>query len=84
MTTTAIRERLHSYINDVDDAKIKAIYALFEDQIAPSVNWWEDEEFVAELDERVRRHEQGIDRAVPLEEVKAKLQKMREERSRQS
>lgn len=81
MTTTAIRERLHGYINEVDDQKIKAIFELFEDQISPAVDWSEDEEFVAEMNERARRLEDGVDRGVPIEEVKAKLKQMRKDRS---
>jgi len=80
MTTMAIRERLHGYINEADDQQIKAIYELFEDQLSPDVDWSEDEEFVAELNERVRRWEEGIDRGIPIDEVKAKLEQMRKER----
>jgi len=80
MTTIAIRERLHGYINEADDQQIKAIYELFEDQLSPDVDWSEDEEFVAELNERVRRWEEGIDRGIPIDEVKAKLEQMRKER----
>lgn len=76
----AIRERLHGYINEADDQQIKAIYELFEDQLSPDVDWSEDEEFVAELNERVRRWEEGIDRGIPIDEVKAKLEQMRKER----
>jgi len=50
-----------------------------EDQVAPSVNWWEDEDFVAELDGRVRRYEEGIDKGISIEEAKASLHKMKEE-----
>jgi hypothetical protein len=74
MTTTAIREKLHYYINTADDKQIKAIYELFEDQIAPVVDWSEDEEFVKELDERVRRWEQGIDKGYTWDEVKAEIE----------
>jgi hypothetical protein len=42
MTTTAIREKRYDYIRVADDEKIKNIYPLFEDQMAPSVDWSED------------------------------------------
>jgi len=70
MTTTAIREKLYDYIRVADDEKIKNIYMLFEDQMAPAVDWSEDEGFVAELDERVRRWEEGVDKGVSMDEVK--------------
>jgi hypothetical protein len=79
MTTAAIRERLHNYISVADDKKIKAIYTLLEEQIAPGVDWSDDEEFVAELDERVRRYEAGVDPGFSIEETKASLQEMKKE-----
>jgi len=32
VTTAAIREKLHDYIREADDVKIKNIYNIFEDQ----------------------------------------------------
>jgi|GEM_PF-265692 hypothetical protein len=81
MTTAAIREKLYDYIRVADDDKIKNIYALFEDQMAPAVDWSEDDAFVAELDERVRRYEAGIDRAYTWDEIKASLEKLKKERA---
>jgi hypothetical protein len=80
MTTTAIRERLYSYIKEVDDDKIRNIYSLFEDQITPAVDWSEDEEFVAELNDRARRVEEGIDKGVSMAEVKSNLKLFKNER----
>ena len=82
MTTTAIREKLYGYIREADDDKIKNIYDLFEDQMAPSVDWSEDEQFIAELNERVRRWEEGIDKGVSMDEVKATLERLKKERSK--
>jgi hypothetical protein len=80
MTTTAIRERLHSYIREADDDKIKNIYNLFEDQMAPAVDWSEDAAFVAELDERVRRYEAGIDRAYTWNELETSIAELKKKR----
>ena len=77
ITTTAIRVRLHGYIDEADDKQVKAIYEIFEDRISPKVNWSEDEEFVAGLNERVRRWEEEIDCGIPVDEVKGKLEQMR-------
>ena len=79
MTTAVIRERLYDYIRVADDKKIEAIYTLLEDQIIPGNHWSEDEEFVAELDERVRRYEAGIDPAFSIEEAKSSLSEMKKE-----
>jgi hypothetical protein len=79
MTTTTIRERLYDYIRVADDKKVKAIYTLLEDQIVPPADWSEDEDFVGELDERVRRYEAGIDPAFSIEEAKSSLNEMKKE-----
>jgi hypothetical protein len=79
MTTTAIREKLHNYISIADDKKIKAIYTLLEEQIKPVSHWSDDDDFVADLDERVRRYEAGIDPSFSLAEVKAELEKLDEQ-----
>jgi hypothetical protein len=84
MTTTAIREKLYDYIRVADDKKVKAIYALLEDQIVPKYEWSEDEEFVAELDERMRRWEEGIDKGVSMDEVKVGLERLKKERTSSS
>jgi hypothetical protein len=82
MTTTAIRGKLYDYIRVADDEKIKNIYLLFEDQMAQAVDWSEDEEFVAELDERVRRWEEGVDKGVSMDEVKAGLERLKNGRTK--
>ena len=76
MTTATIRERLTDYIRVADDKKVKAMYALLEDQIVPKSHWSEDEEFVAELDERVRRYEAGIDPGFSVKEARLTLSEM--------
>jgi len=52
---------------------------LLEDQIVPAVEWSEDEDCMAELNERVRRYEAGIDPAFSIEEVKSSLNEMKKE-----
>lgn len=74
ITTTAIRERLYDYIRMADDKKIVAIYTLLEDQMAPAVGWAEGEDCMAELNDRVKRWEDGIDATFSLAEVKAELE----------
>jgi hypothetical protein len=81
MTTATIRERLYDYIRVADDKKVQAIYTLVEDQIVPAVDWSEDEDFVAELDERVRRYEAGIDRAYSWDELEASIAELKKKRT---
>ncbi|MBS1503612.1 MAG: hypothetical protein JST32_16200 [Bacteroidetes bacterium] len=82
MTTAAIREKLCDYIKGADDKKVKAIYTILEDQIETEpYEWSKDEEFVAELDERVRRYEAGIDRGHTWDELEASIKHLKEKRA---
>jgi len=81
MTTTAIREKLYDYIRVADDKEVKAIYALLEGQMVLAADWAEDEEFVAELDERVRRYEVGIDRGYTWDELEASINELKKKRA---
>lgn len=49
MTTTIIRQKLHQFIETAEEKKVKAIYALFEDEITRD-EWEYTDEFRADLD----------------------------------
>ena len=80
MTVATIKEKLHDYISEADDEKVKALYILLEDQMTPQLEWWEDEKFVAELDKRQQDLENGTDRGYSIDEVKAYLDEQRKSR----
>jgi len=83
MTTAAIKEKLHSYIDVADDKELKMIYTILEDSIENErYDWSQDKDFVAELDEWVRRWEEGIDPGYSIDEVKAYLDQQRRERQK--
>lgn len=81
MTIATIRERLHDYISTADDKKLEAMYTLLEEQISPPAAWYNDKDFVAELDERYERLESGLDKGVSLEELEASIAKMKSKRA---
>lgn len=58
MTTIAIRKKLVDYLKIADDKKIKAIYALVEDEIEQSELDYSDE-LKTELDKRFDDHKKG-------------------------
>jgi putative addiction module component (TIGR02574 family) len=72
MTTAAIREKLHYYINIADDKKVEAIYTMVESEIMENLDLWEDEEFLAEIDRRLKDYETGTVKCSTWEEVKQK------------
>jgi len=70
MTTAAIREKLHDFINTADDRKVEAMYTLVENEIEDTYDHWEDEEFLAEMKKRIDDIENGNDEGLSWEEVK--------------
>ena len=74
MTITAIREKLQDYIKTADDKKIKAIFTLVENDMQKEVEWWENKEFVAELNERVDNCINGSEKGYTMEEINAEIE----------
>jgi hypothetical protein len=70
MTTTAIRQKLVSYLEVADDKKIKAIYTMVEDEINTQANDW-DEDFIKELERRSKSFASGRAKTYSWEETKA-------------
>lgn len=58
MTTVAIRKKLAEYMQVADDKKVKAIYALFEDEIEQEEIEYTDK-FKTELDDRYAYYKNG-------------------------
>ena len=58
MRTSAIRQKLHQFIDTAEEKKVKAIYILFEDEIAQEDLEYTDE-FKKELDRRYEHYKNG-------------------------
>ena len=58
MTASAIRQRLHQFIESVEEKKIKAIYTIFEDEITRD-EWTYTDKFKAELESRYNYYRKG-------------------------
>jgi hypothetical protein len=74
MTTTAIRKQLHNYIDEGDDSKIKAIYALVKDDIntkKETADHWNDPTFVSEIERRLKDIDAGTATGKSWNEVHA-------------
>ena len=74
MTTLAIRQQLHNYLEIADDKKVKAIYTMMEDEIKESAVVY-TEEFKAELNKRYAGYKSGKTKMVTAEESKKRIQK---------
>jgi len=69
MTTTAIREKLVSYLQVADEKKLKAIYTMVEDEINTAANDWDDD-FMKELERRSKSFINGTAKTYTWEETK--------------
>jgi hypothetical protein len=69
MNTTDIRQKLHHYIETAQDKKVKAIYAMVEDEIQETYDYWNDEEFLSELRRRQESYISGQAKTYTLSET---------------
>jgi len=76
MTTIALREKLHKFIDSIEEKKVKAIYTLFENEIEQSEVDYSDE-FKAELDKRIEYYHKGGKTVSPTE-IKKRLKAIRQ------
>lgn len=58
MEITEIRQKLHQFIDTIEDKKAEAMYALFENEIEEDEGEYTDE-FKAELDRRYVHYKNG-------------------------
>ena len=69
MGIVAIRQKLHHYIETAQDKKVKAIFAMVEDEIEEDAVVWTDK-FLSELNKRASDFESGKVKGHTWEEVK--------------
>ena len=75
MTTVAIRKKLVDYMQVADDKKIKAMYALLEDEIEQEGMEYSDD-LKAELDKRFAGYKSGKVKMITAGESKKRVQKI--------
>ena len=68
MNTTAIRQKLHHYIETSQDKKVKAIFAMVEDEIGETYDYWKDDSFIAELQRRETAYLNGTAKTYTAEQ----------------
>ncbi len=69
METQEIRKKLHDYVDSAEEEKVKAIYTVLESDINAIYDHWNDPEFVAEMDSRMKSIEDGTAKLLTIEEV---------------
>jgi hypothetical protein len=71
MKVSVIREKLKTYVDDVDDKKVKALYALLEDEIEEGPSFGFTKEEISILDKEHALHLSGKTKSYNWEEAKA-------------
>jgi len=67
MSTAEIKQKLHEYIDTAEDKKIKAIYALLENEMIDEFTYTDEQK--KELDRRYDDYMNGIGKTYTREEV---------------
>lgn len=73
MNTLTIRQKLHDMIDTADDKKVEEIFIKLIDDTNQSYEWWNDEEFVTELEQISADMKSGKDKGFTIEESMAHL-----------
>lgn len=75
MTTHALRQKLHSYLEVSDDKKIKAMYIMMEGEIEESAIEYTDE-LKKELNQRHAYYKSGKAKMITAATSKKRIQKL--------
>ena len=70
MTVAAIRKKLKTYVDDVDDKKVKALYTLLEEEIEENTSFALTKEHLEILDKEHELHVNGKSKSYTWEEAK--------------
>jgi isocitrate lyase len=68
MSTSDIRQKLHNYIETAQSKKVKAIFAMVEEEIEENYSHWKDEAFLDEIKRREKNYLKGKTRTYSIEE----------------
>lgn len=80
MKSSALRIKLYDYIRVADEKKLHAIYNLLENEIEETIEWWEDKQFIKELDYRYEAMESGKDEGVTLSQLEGFIENLRKKK----
>jgi hypothetical protein len=82
MKASAIRDRLYDYIRVADDKKIKAIYTMLEGEMDSEIEWWQNDNFLKELDNDYKEWKSGKAKGYTMAEISQSIDQMRVKRGK--
>lgn len=74
-----MRKKLKNYITCAEEEKVKALYTVLESEIVSIYGHWDDPEFVAEMDSRMKELKDGTVKAITMEEMFLQMDRHLEE-----
>ena len=80
MTVAAIKEKIHLFIENASDEKVKAVYSMIENDLGENASNGYSEEFMMELDRRIHEHNHGISKPISADESKKRIRKILDSR----
>jgi hypothetical protein len=72
MKTVDIRQKLHHYIENAQDKKVKAIFAMVEEEIEEISDHWNDKKFMAGLEKRETAYRNGTTKVFTIDQAVTK------------
>lgn len=81
MTTSGIRQKLHSYLEVADDKKIKVMYVMLQEDIEESAVEYSDD-FKKELDSRYAGYKSGKEKVISATQSKKRIQNLLKSRGK--
>ncbi|MDP4254966.1 MAG: hypothetical protein Q8938_13225 [Bacteroidota bacterium] len=73
----SIRHKLYDYIRVANDEKIRALYILLSSNIEITLEWWQVNPFLTDLDHRFKATETGADPGYTVDQLEASVSKRR-------
>ena len=77
--TEALRKEIKKQLDKADENSLRRVSAILAIDLQ-SNEWWNDKEFVKELDRRYEALESGEDKGVTIEQFKASMEKHKQKR----
>jgi hypothetical protein len=75
MSKEELRNKLHKYIDEASEEQLEDMLSIVQESETEyklegkRTEWWEDEEFIKELDRRLEEIDSGKVRAIPADEA---------------
>jgi hypothetical protein len=74
-STEALRKEVKKRIDTADEKSLRRVFSILEID-SENESWWDDEDFIKELDSRYEAMESGEDKGVTIGEIRESLKQL--------